>query len=499
MKPMDIAKIIIEHMPAIPEVQSVTAAPPGFINFKLSSSWLTELVSRILEQGEDYGNGILGKGTRVQIEFVSANPTGPLHLGNGRGAVLGSALASVLAAAGYTVEKEYYFNDAGNQMQAFYNSLYCRYQQGFGKEAEMPENGYHGSYMVELAKKITDEQGEKYLSMPEAEGKAALGAIGLKKVMDWIKDDLKKLGVTFDVFYSEQTLYKQGQFKHAMQLLQDRGFIAQRENATWFTSTALGEDKDNVVIRSDGTPTYFGADIAYHYNKFFERHFDRVIDIWGADHQGHVTRMKAVIAALGGKAENLDILISQMVTLRRGQETVRISKRTGDMITLREVIDEVGMDACRFFFMSRTADSQMDFDLELAKKEGNENPVYYIQYAHTRMCSIIRKAAEEQGITDFSDGDTSLLTREAELSLIRKLAMFPEVVETAAATLAPHHLTYYAQELATVWTVFYHDPDCHVLSDDLRLTKARLKLVTAAKNVLARSLHLMGMTSPEKM
>ncbi len=495
MKPMDIAKILIDQLPAIPEVQSVAAAPPGFINFKLSQDWLTALIPQVLAQGEYYGNSTMGKGTRVQIEFVSANPTGPLHLGNGRGAVLGSALAQVMASAGYSVEKEYYFNDAGNQMQAFYNSLYCRYQQGLGINAEMPENGYHGNYMIELAKEITTAEGDKFLQMTEAEGKQALGVIGMQKVMDWIKDDLKKLGVTFDVFYSERTLYEKGLFQHAMQLLQDRGYIAHRENATWFTSTALGEDKDNVVIRSDGTPTYFGADIAYHYNKFFERHFDRVIDIWGADHQGHVSRMKAVIAALGGNSDNLDILISQMVTLHRGQETVRISKRTGDMITLREVIDEVGMDACRFFFLSRTADSQMDFDRELAKKQSADNPVYYVQYAHARIASILR-LAEEKNIA-FSGGDVSLCASEPELTLIRKLAQLPELIETAAAAHEPHHLTYYAQDLATVFHAFYRD--CRVISDDAAVTAARLKLVSATKTVLARTLQLMGMTAPEKM
>lgn len=495
MKPMDIAKILIDLMPSIPEVQSVTAAPPGFINFKLSNDWLTGLVPLILTKGEEYGNVTLGSGIKVQVEFVSINPTGPLHAGHGRGAILGSALANVLAAAGYNVEKEYYFNDAGNQMQAFYNSLYCRYLQSLGQAADMPENGYHGSYMLDLAKQIIDEQGDKFFKMDETGGKAALGAVGLEKVMKWIKDDLNRLGVTFDVWYSERTLYEKGQFERALQILRDGGYIANKENATWFVSTALGEDKDNVVIRSDGMPTYFGADIAYHYNKFIERKFDRVIDIWGADHQGHVSRVKTAVSALGVDPSRLDIIVHQMVMLHRGKEVVRLSKRTGDIIVLSEVIDEVGIDACRFFFLSRTADSQMDFDLELAKKQSAENPVYYIQYAHARIASILRLAQEKN--IDFSSGDVAHCTSEAELNLIRKLAQLPELIETAATAHEPHHLTYYAQDLATVFHVFYRD--CRVVTDDAALTTARLKLVSATKTVLARTLHLMGMTAPEKM
>jgi arginyl-tRNA synthetase len=495
MKPLEIAKILIDAMPQLPEIQSVAAAPPGFINFKLSPAWLTGLVPQILAIGEEYGNIALGNGTRIQIEFVSANPTGPLHVGNGRGAVLGSALASLLQAAGYVVEKEYYINDAGTQAEAFRRSLYARYLQAMGREAEIPENGYHGQYMVDLAQEIISEHKENYLALPESEAVARLGEVGLQKMLARIKNDLEMLRVTYDVWFSERTLYEGGLFNKVLARLHDAGYIAQKEKATWFMSTALGEDKDNVVIRTDGTPTYFGADIAYHYNKFFERHFDRVIDIWGADHQGHVNRMKAVISALGGKPEDLTIKISQMVTLRRGEETVRISKRTGDMISLREVLEEVGADACRFFFLSRTADSQMDFDLELAKKQSSDNPVYYVQYAHARIASILRLAVDKN--IDFAGGDVALLTAEPELVLMRKLAILPELIEIAATALEPHQLTYYAQELATVFHSFYRD--CRVISDDEALTAARLKLVSATQTVLARTLHLMGMTAPDKM
>jgi arginyl-tRNA synthetase len=494
-KPMAIAELLVGLMLPLPEVENIVAAPPGFINFRLKSQWLTRQVTSILTAGEGYGNIDIGRSSRVQIEFVSVNPTGPLHVGHGRGAILGSTLASILAAAGYRVEKEYYINDAGSQMDAFYRSLYARYQQCLGTEAEMPADGYHGSYMVDLAKEIIAEKGKGFLTLPESEAISTLGELGLRKMIQQIKADLESLGVTFDVWFSERTLYEKGQFKTAMSLLRQGGYMAEKENATWFMSTALGEDKDNVIIRTDGSPTYFGADIAYHYNKFIERKFDRVIDIWGADHQGHVPRMRAVVAALGINPDRLKIILSQMVTLRRGKEMVRISKRTGDIITLREVVGEVGADACRFFFLSRTADSQMDFDLELAKKQSADNPVYYVQYAHARIASILRLAKERR--IDYSDGDVSLLTSEPELTLIRQLLLLPELVETVATTLEPHHLTYYAQDLATVFHSFYRD--CRVISQDETLTKARLKLVAAAQTVLARALHLMGMTAPEKM
>ncbi len=479
-----------------PEIESIAVAPPGFINFVLKGAWLTKQVDSILLAGDAYGNIDLGKGSRVQLEFVSVNPTGPLHVGHGRGAILGSTLANVLAASGYKVEKEYYINDAGSQMDNFYRSLYARYRQCLGIDAEMLADGYLGSYLVDLAKEIIAEQGDGFLTLPESESVLKLGKLGLAKMLSQIKDDLELLGVGFDVWFSEQSLYDNGQYQKALLLLRHGGYIAEREGATWFISTALGDDKDNVVVRGDGSPTYFAADIAYHYNKFLERKFDEVINIWGADHQGHISRMKAVVNALGIAPERLKVIISQMVTLRRGGEIVRVSKRSGDIITLREVVDEVGSNACRFFFLSRSADSQMDFDLELAKKESPDNPVYYVQYAHARIASILR-LAQERGI-DYQDGDASLLTTEPELTLIRRMLLLPEVVEIVAHTLEPHHLAYYAQELATVFHSFYKQ--CRVVSrDDEGLTKARLKLVAAAKLVLAKTLHLMEMTAPDSM
>jgi arginyl-tRNA synthetase len=493
--PLSIAEKVLEFLPPLPEVAKIVVVAPGFINFKLSSDWLTKQVAAILDAGDSYGNIDLGDGRPVQIEFVSVNPTGPLHVGHGRGAVLGSTLANVLGAANYAVEKEYYINDAGSQLDAFSRSLYVRYQQCLGVDAEMPSDGYLGNYMVDLAKEIIEKEGKRFLTIPGDAALRELGAIGVAEVMGMIRQVLELLGVEFDVWFSEQSLYKNGQYEKAMKLLRDGGYVAEKENATWFISSALGEDKDNVLIRSDGSPTYFASDVAYHFNKFLERQFDTVINIWGADHQGHVSRMIAVVNALGINPERLKVIICQLVTLRRGQEIVRVSKRSGDIITLREVIDEVGSDACRFVFLSRSADAQMDFDMELAKKQSADNPVYYVQYAHARIASILR-LAKERGI-DYARGDVSLLTTEPELTLIRRMILLPEMLELVASTLEPHHLPYYAQDLATVFHSFYKQ--CRVVSKNQELTWARLKLVKAAQIVLARTLRLMGMAAPESM
>ena len=493
--PMTIAGQIIECMTSLTEVADVVAAPPGFINFTVSSDWLKKQVAVVLDAGDSYGNIDLGDGRSVQIEFVSVNPTGPLHVGHGRGAVLGSTLANVLGAAGYAVEKEYYINDAGSQLDAFNRSLYVRYQQCLGVDAEMPSEGYMGNYMVELANEIIGREGDRFLALPEDAATRELGEAGVGEIMAGIRQDLELLGVEFDVWFSERSLYRNGQYEEAMKLLGDGGYVTEKENATWFVGSALGEDKDNVLVRSDGSPTYFASDTAYHFDKFLERRFDTVIDIWGADHQGHVPRMKAVVNALGVDPQRLKLIICQLVTLRRGREIVRVSKRSGDIIALREVIEEVGSDACRFFFLSRSADAQMDFDLELAKKESADNPVYYVQYGHARIASILR-LAEERGI-DYSQGDVSLLTSEPELALIRRMILLPEMVEAVASRLEPHHLPYYAQELATAFHSFYKE--CRVISKNQALTSARLKLVRAAQIVLARTLHLMGVTAPESM
>jgi len=493
--PMAIAETISERIVPPRQVDKVWVAPPGFINFRLREDWLSTEVESILAAGESYGNIELGKGERIQLEFVSVNPTGPLHVGHGRGAVLGSTLANVLSASDYAVEREYYINDMGTQIGNFGRSLYARYQQCLGKGADMPADGYYGHYMVDLAEEIVREHGNEFLSLSETEALSRLGEIGVAKMLQGIRHDLETLNVAFDSWFSEKGLYAGGQYDSAMKLLQKGGYVAKRENATWFESMSLGEDKDNVLVRSDGSPTYFASDVAYHYNKLLERRFDRVIDVWGADHQGHVPRMKAVLKALGFDPERLKVIICQLVTLRRGEEVVKVSKRSGDIITLREVIDEVGPDACRFFFLARSADSQMDFDLELAKKQSADNPVYYVQYAHARIASILRLAKQRD--IDYSQGNVSLLTTEPELMLIRRLILLPEIVERVAVTLEPHHLPYYAQDLATVFHSFYKQ--CRVVSSDEALTRARLKLVQATQIALAKVLRLMGMAAPETM
>jgi len=495
MSPMAIAEKVSEHIVPPPQIDKIWVAEPGFINFTVRDDWLSTQVESVLAAGESYGDIELGKGKRVQLEFVSVNPTGPLHVGHGRGAVLGSTLANVLTVSGYAVEKEFYINDMGNQIDNFGRSLYARYRQCLDKEAAMPPDGYYGNYIVDLAKEIVQEQGDRFLSLSESEAASQLAKVGTARMLQGIKQDLELLNVVFDNWFSERSLYQGGQYDKAMELLQSGRYIAKRENATWFESSALGEDKDNVLVRSDGSPTYFASDIAYHYNKFLERKFDQVIDIWGADHQGHVPRMKAVLKALNCDPERLKVIICQLVTLRRGKDIVKVSKRSGDIITLKEVIDEVGSDACRFIFLSRSADSQMDFDIELAKRQSADNPVYYVQYAHARIASILQLAKQRE--IDCSQGDVSLLTTEPELTLIRRLILLPEVVEQVAVALEPHHLPYYAQDLATVFHSFYKQ--CRVVSEDEALTKARLKLVKATQIALAKVLHLMGMTAPEKM
>ncbi len=494
--PLAIAEAIAKHIRPSDAIAEVTAAPPGFINFRLSDAWLARQVDAILAQGERFGDVPLGQGQRLQVEFVSANPVGPLHVGNGRGLAIGDTVSGVLAAAGYAVEREYLVNDAGTQTETFASTLYARYQRLFGREVDIPEGGYPGHYVVELAEELKAEHGEAFLRPPGEPWPPELHEVGVAKMLAIIRSDLAAIGVDYDAWFSEKSLYAAaGPYERAMELLREKGVVDEKEGAIWFTSSALGEDKDNVLVRSTGSPTYFASDIAYHYDKFLVRGFERVINVWGADHQGHVPRMQAAVAALGVDPEQLDIIIYQLVTLRRGEEIVRLSKRTGEIITLRELVEEVGADACRFFFLARAADSHMDFDLELAKRQSAENPVYYVQYAHARIAGILAHAAE-QGI-DYADGDLSLLSHPAELALIRKMLLLPEVVEGVACTLEPHHLPHYALELATVFHDFYEK--CRVVSDDVPLSKARLKLVAACKIALARTLGLMGVSAPDRM
>ncbi|MFH1085312.1 MAG: arginine--tRNA ligase [Chloroflexota bacterium] len=492
-----VAHLEVGHLPELPFLGAADAVAPGFINFRLSAPWLAAQVQAIVDHPDAFASVSLPGAGSVQVEYVSANPTGPLHMGSARNAALGDALAAVLAAAGWRVQREYYVNDAGSRMLAFFASLYARYAQALGHDdVQVPEDGYQGAYMVVLGAQIAQEHGERYWRMPREEGVAAIGRIGLERVVAGAHDDLALMGIHYDEWFSEQSLYHNGQFDRAMAILRAGDFVESHDGAVWFKAKEIGGAKDEVIVRSDGTPGYFASDIAYHYSKFVERGFDRVIDVWGADHQGHVPRMKAMMQALGLDPARLTLILYQLVTLKRGGEIVRLSKRTGDMITLREVLVEVGADAMRYFLLSRSADSQMEFDIDLAKEQSDENPVYYIQYAHARICSILRHAGDLDGAT----GDVALLTSEPELNLIRRMIRLPEVIRMAAEQLAPHHLAYYAYDLAAAFHGFYRD--CRVVSSEpgeAAISAARLKLVSACRGILARALGLLGMSAPEMM
>ena len=503
INPLELAQALVSRVPESAPVERVEAAPPGFINFRLKDSWLQQQVEAVRQAGASFGNVESGGGRRVMVEFVSVNPTGPVHVGHTRGAVLGSALANVLEAAGYQVTREYYVNDAGSQMEAFYRSVLARYRQSFGQDADLPANGYVGEYIAELAQEIAGAEGDRFLSQPPGTNEyeqaiREIGDLAREKMVGLIREDLSKIGVEFDNWFSERTLFANGEYDTALEQLREKGYLSQREEALWFNSTMLGDEKDNVVVRSSGEPTYFASDIAYHHNKFIGRGYDAVVNIWGADHQGHVPRMKAAVEALGINPERLTILIAQMVTLKRGNEVVRASKRTGEFVTLRELADEVGDDACRYFFLARTPSTQMEFDLELAKQESSENPVYYVQYAHARNAGILNLARERN--IDWSRGDVSLLNDPSELALVRAMLRLPELVQQMARTLEPHHLAYFTMELATAFHLFYEN--CRVISanpEDANVTLARLKLVESAQIVFRRSLELMGMNAPERM
>ena len=495
MGPLEAAGVIAKHLAVDEAVASVDVAPPGFVNFRLIPSWLMAQVDAILREGERFGDAPLGQGQPVQVEYVSANPVGPIHVGNGRGLALGDPLANILAAAGYQVQREYLVNDAGTQTETFASTLYARYQQLFGRQVEIPQGGYPGEYMVRLAERLKEEKGDSLLAPAGESHPSEVHDLGVERMMGVIKEDLAAVGVRYDRWFSERSLYAESTYEKALAHLREGGFVTEREGAVWFSSSELGDERDNVLVRSTGAPTYFASDIAYHYDKFLLRGFQHVIDVWGADHQGHVPRMKAAAAALGVDPERLTIIIYQLVTLRRGAEVVRLSKRAGEIVTLREVVEEVGADAVRFFFVGRAADSHMDFDIELAKRQSAENPVYYVQYAHARIAGILAHAAER--IPSFDDGDVSLLTHESELALIRKMLQLPELVEGIALSLEPHQLPYYAMDLATAFHDFYER--CRVVSDDEAQSKARLKLVAAAKLALARALGLIGVSAPERM
>ena len=509
MPPLAIAEAIAEHLPANDVIDAPQVAPPGFINLSLAEHFVQAEVNRVIEQGPAFADSAHGQGKRVQLEFVSANPTGPLHVGNGRGAAIGDTLASALSAAGYEVEREYYVNDAGTQTDVFAETLYARYQQQHGRDVPLPEGGYPGEYMVDLATQMREREGDRFLATPGEPPPAGVREMGIELIVEQIRDTLNAFGTTYDRWFSERSLYEptadgdDSAYDAALAILREHGHLAQREGALWLTSSDLGEDKDNVVVRSDGRPTYFASDIAYHYDKFLRRGFDQVINVWGADHHGHVSRLEVGTEAVTGKGDALHLLLYQLVTLKRGDEIVRLSKRGGEIITLDELVEEVGPDAARFFFLLRAPSSQMEFDLYLAVKQSNENPVYYIQYAHARLASILDRAAGEGHTPD--GGDVAMLTAPHELALVREMLRLSEVIELVATTYEPQHLAHYGMELATSFHAFNDafrqqgDPNLKVITDDAALTAARLRLVLAAKIALGRVLDLMGMTAPERM
>ncbi len=502
--PLEVARAIASHIPADATIDPPEVAPPGFINLRLSTAFIQQQVEHIIREGAAYADLTLGKGKKAQVEFVSANPTGPLHVGNGRGAAIGDALAAVLGAAGYEVSREYYVNDAGTQADTFTDTLYARYQQLFGRNVEIPKDGYPGDYMIDLAKALRDRASDGFL---RPEGEAApkeLGPAGIELMLQSIRAALDSFGVHYDTWYSERSLYESGgAYDTAMRILREKGLLADREGALWFSSSELGEDKDNVVVRSDGHPTYYASDIAYHWDKFIRRGYDLVVDVWGADHHGHVSRLKTATGAVGADPEALHILLYQLVFLKRSGEAVKLSKRAGELVTLSELIADVGADAAKFFFLLRSPGAQMDFDLDLAVKQSSENPVFYVQYAHARLCSILERA-REQGITP-DGGDVSLLTQPAELALVREMMRLTDVIEVVASSLEPQQLPHYAMSLANAFHAFNdsfkqaNDSSLKVITEDVALSEARLRLVLAARIALARVLGLMGMSAPERM
>ena len=517
LPPLDVAEAIVARVQRDELIAQVAAARPGFINLRLHDEWKRRRLLEAIAAGDRWGcaaqpdDHAAGDAApeRIQVEFVSANPTGPLQVGNARGAVLGDALAAILDAAGCQVQREYYVNDAGAQIALFGRTLLARYREAHGAEAELPEGGYAGAYMIDLAARIAAEAGDRWLDAAPDDPPQELTDRGLALMLEQIRADLLALGVRFDHWQSERALFRADDadngapapYDAAMALLRESGFIVEKDGAIWFRSDAESEDdeqvKDNVLIRSSGEPTYFATDVAYHYDKFIRRRFNRVIDVWGADHHGHVARTKASVGAVGGDGDRLEILLYQLVHLRRGDQRVRISKRTGELVTLRELVEDVGADAARFFLLQRSADAHMDFDLDAAaSQDPRRNPASYVKYAHARCAGVLRAAAEQ----DLRSGaaDLALLDHPSEDALITAILTLPELVFDMAARREPHHLTTYAQELAHQFTQFYDA--CRIVDpDDPQRSAARLALVEAAKAALAAALRLIGVSAPDEM
>ena len=495
--PREVAEAIVGALPSAPFVERVEIAGPGFLNVFTTDDWLHAALRDVVAAGEAYGRAA-PNGRRVQVEFVSANPTGPLHIGHARNAVLGDALARLFEAAGRTVEREYYFNDAGRQMDRFAESVEARYLQAIGRDAQMPEEGYHGEYLVAIAEDIRAEQGDALGDLPAQERRARLSTEGVRRVLAQIEATLERFGVYFDVYFSEAELERKGEIDAAIDRLRAAGYAYDADGAVWFRSTEFGDDKDRVVIRSTGAHTYFGADCAYLLDKF-SRAFDHVVYVWGADHHGDVKRVKGAAEALGIDPEAVEIVLYQFVSFLRDGEVVKMSKRSGSIVTLDELLDEVGVDAARFTLLTSSNDSAMNFDIDLVKRQSMDNPVYYVQYGHARIASILRKA-EAQGVARQPIGaaDLGLLTQDAELDLLRALAEMPAQIAAAAALRAPYRLTHAAQDLAGRFHRFYAE---HRVVDEQapELTQARLWLCAGTKQVLANLLGLLGVSAPERM
>ena len=533
-KPRDLAEQIVAALPVAAEVEKVEIAGPGFINFTLTDAASFAVIGAVLDAGEAYGRSTVGDGKSVQVEFVSANPTGPLHVGHGRGAAYGAAVADLLAAVGFKVHREYYVNDAGRQMDILAASVWLRYLDLCGENENdalpFPVNGYKGDYVWDIAATLHREHGdvfrhaaeivlsnlpkdecdggdkEQYIDAVIERGKELLGDVsyrtifdtGLNSILDDIRRDLEGFGVVYEEWFSERSLTESGAVGRAIERLKDVGHLYEEKGAWWFRSTDFGDEKDRVVVRDNGQTTYFASDIAYHMQKL-ERGFDRVIDVWGADHHGYVPRVKAALTALGDDASKLDVLLVQFAILYRGGEKAQMSTRSGEFVTLRELREEVGDDAARFFYVMRKCEQHMDFDLDLAKSQSSDNPVYYIQYAHARVCSVLRQM-EEKALTHNSDNgltNLALLTEAHEQSLLTKLARYPEVVQAAALNHEPHQLAHFLRDLANDFHTYYNAHQ--FLVDDVAVRDARLCLIKAMRQVISNGLGLLAVSAPEKM
>ena len=493
--PRKIAEEVLNKF-SCPVVEKTEIAGAGFINFFITEKAWQKLIPEVILNGEKFGSSNIGNNERIQIEFVSANPTGPLHIGHGRGAAVGDVLANTLEFAGFNVEREYYINDVGIQMANIGKTLKARYLELLGKETKFPENGYPGAYVREIAEKFKI-QNSKFKIQNDDDDLQFFSDFAGKKILGGIKKDLESFRVRFDKWFSEKSLFESGEVKNSIELLKKNGFIFEKEGAWWLKASDFEDEKDRVVIKTDGSTTYLASDIAYHKNKL-ERGYKKLVNIWGADHHGYIPRMKTVVRLLGYPEEMLAVILVQMVNLQKHGKPVAMGKREGEFVTLREVMDEVGVDACRFFFLERKSNAHLNFDLALAKEQSNKNPVYYVQYAHARICSIFSKA-EEKGITlpEIDKTDFSLLNTEEELSIMRKIYQFQEIIEVIANTCEPHHLTFYLKELVALFHKYYNEHP--ILGDESRLTDSRLALCMAIRIVLRNGMRLLGISAPERM